>query len=588
MVSILVGLATAPFLFFLPGYVATLLLPWVKGLTQRTGLSIITSIALGVVVSSVAAYLRLPIGLALFIFSFGAAITGLLTLSGRFRLWLDEWRNGEPRERRFLMTVLIISLAAGIFISAPHLNYPWPIHADEWWMVGTVQNLLEGKSLNLHPYLFTEFTNDKPGFTAYLAGVFGLWGADPVRLWPYLPAANIFLTSLVGALLVFHYTRNIFAGGSLPIFLTSLRSNAYMLGWWFFVPSMAAFSLLLPLLFSFSDWRRSGRGIAWAIVVFGALALVYLPFAALAVLAFLPGIIAAVRREKRWLFAAGLTITVIGAVAIGVIASPYKTYWRTVDLPALPRFLSDFIQAFFVPLGATFHRFAFTNPLLVISVPFLFFAAVGLWRLRTNQWAAPAGWAVLLGGLNVFLVLVAGVSFLLFHQRAFYFFGVLAAALAALGAGAVFPWLAKIRWRYFIGALFAGGLVFLMFFQYFNLPNFTLLYYLVNGEDLAALTWLKSRSGFAGMTVVADRLVGTIITPFTRLPSKITLLTSQSVAGDISREEYESWIFSDDCSKKKAFLEQMGADLAYVRQPQSCPFLTELYRSPHVFIYLVR
>lgn len=61
-------LLIAPFVLFFPGYFLTLALPWVKNFAQRVGFSVVTTVALGVVVSFFAALFKLPVGKSFLIF----------------------------------------------------------------------------------------------------------------------------------------------------------------------------------------------------------------------------------------------------------------------------------------------------------------------------------------------------------------------------------------------------------------------------------------------------------------------------------------------------------------------------------------
>lgn len=321
MLSLLLAVFTAPFLFFLPGYFVSLLLPWVRGVAARLAVSLVTSVTLGVIVSSAAAFAGLPVGISLVI---SMALAAAASAAGAWqvrRTLIEEWKREARSGKILIIAVALLALAAAALVSVPHVNYPWPIHADEWWDVGVVQNTIDGYSPNTHPYLWNEFPNHKPGFTSYLAGVFDLWSVNPVRAWSALPGANVFLTTLIAALFTLSVTRGKpapfeagrptaavtassarrlrtgWAALAVPVLLAAVRSNAYMLGWWFFVPSSFAPLFLLALLIPAADWFRSARGIVWAACIACALALVYAPFISFAGLALFPLAAARARRS---------------------------------------------------------------------------------------------------------------------------------------------------------------------------------------------------------------------------------------------------------------------------------------------------
>lgn len=581
------------FFFFLPGYVITLAMPWVHGLPQRLAVSVVTSVALGVILSTILAIAGMPVGLPLFILLIAITCAGFFFPRKKLLAIVHEWKESVRGERILVLSVLVLSVLAAVFIAEPHFNYSWPIHADEWWAVSATQNLIEGRPLNMHPYFLSgSFPDYKPGFTSYLAGVLGFMGYDPVDAWSFLPALNIFFVSFIVALLLFRYARDSIVGISFPFLLVALRSNAYMLGWWFFIPSTFAFIFILPLFISVSDWMRSARGMVWASGIFVALSLVYFPLAIFAAVALLPAVI---MKEKKYRLAfwAGLAGIAAFVITVGIALSPYKVYWSFASAPAIPAFFSDFIHAFFVPISATTHFFRSENLFSIAGIPLLLLAAIAVRQLvlKSGAWIRTVGLGAALGFFNLVLVWSLGISFAVFHQRAFQFTGVMIAVLAALGAASVFRWLFSLpfvkrskNFKYPIMAIVAGALVFSLFFGYFNLPSGANLYYILNQEDLVAMRWLKGQPALRSIAVLTDATLGTVITPLTRLPSKISLASSQNIESVINPAQFG--FTSKSCGEKEKLIISMGAGIIYSREAQICGFFREIYRSDLVFIYL--
>lgn len=568
----------------LPGYLISLFIPSLRGFFARVAYSLVFSVAFGVVISTVFAAFQIQIGASFLIGNAGAVcVLGFLG-RGKLHTLFSEWKETKKREKAFFVFCFTLAVLAGIFVAFPHLNYKWPIHADEWWQVGTVQNVMEGRSLNTNPYLFDSFVNDKPGFSSYLAGVFAAGGVDPLQAWAYLPAFNVFLICFFASLALFSESKRFLAAGILPILLVALRSNAYSLGWWFFVPSTFSLLFVVALLFFIPHWRESFRGVLAACLIFAALALVYLPYALLLFLILLPSMVKHIVRYRAAFFSA-LAIIAGGGMYVASILSPYREYWNVARGISLPSFLSasPIIQAFFVPLGATFHVTTGSVFLDVVVLPLLLLAAFGVMRLARYAWGLGMRTGIILGIANILLGIFLGVSFLVFYERTFYFVGIMIAIAAALGIQWIKLRLEKKR------ILFSTVLVaflFTLFFGYFTPPQGTYLYYLVHDEDLAAVAWLNAhRAEFKGMAVLADEGTGTLITPFTRLPSKISLLTSQNISALINAEDV-TILGEKDCSKKEKSMIRLGTQILYAHMPQECPFLKALYESPHVFLYL--
>ena len=559
-------------LLFLPGYFFTLLCRWISGFYKRLAFSITTSLALEIIISFIIAFLNLP--LAVFFLPTIIVLTlifGLITKRKSLVIF-EEWKHLSKREKYFLGIIFVLALAAGAFIFYPHFGYRWPIHVDEWWDISAVQSLLTGRPLNTNPYLFTPYSDYKPGFTSFLANISAVLGKDPVHFWPYLPAFNLFLISFVTSLLLFAGTKNFWIAGLAPIFLAALRSNAYVLGWWFFVPSSFAFIFVVFLLITATDLFKSWSGLFLAFIFSLALGLVYLPFLGLIILSFIPF---GARLFKKFpvMFFLVLFSGIVSIVAL-LALSPYKSFWSSGE-PAM-------LKAFFVPSQATIHFFNFLSFFTV--VPFIIFILGLIGGLvlifKKENWSLALISGGIVGLLNLIIFYLYHISFLSFYQREYYFFGVILALLASISVG---KFLAT-RFKTIISLIFVITVLITIFYGYFNLPSGTLLYHLVNPNDLAALQWLKNQSDLKGKYVLSNADVGTIITPLSGLPAKISWLTTQGTAA-LKNPKNLSFFNTSDCAVKKSIIIDLNTEIIYGRSPQDCSFLKEIYNKNNVFIY---
>jgi hypothetical protein len=568
-------------------------MPWVRDTASRIAFSLVTNITLGVVISFAIAFFKLSMYTVFPLFLSLLLIGGVYMLRMRVHEIVLGVMDTSRDEWKRVVISAFLSLLAAFFIFIPHRNYEWPIHADEWWTIGTIQNVGEGRGLNIHPYTFQSLVNDKPGFSSYIAGSLGLVRADPVRAWPYLPSINIFLVSFITSLLMFRHTRNKWVSWCVPFFFAALRSNIFMLGWWFFVPAMFSFVLLVPFFLSFSDWRESTRGIVWASTVFLALSLIYLPYAVIV------GIIAllSLRKkifEKRKIYIVALVLCVAMIVKLGFLMSPYKEYWKMSGVPHLYGVVAQYIQAFFVPIQATISPAGiFLNLTDVISILLIPFSILGLFLSRKEGWSLMLAWGVVICGVNLLFIWFFQISFMMFHQRAFYLFSVLMAPFAAVGAAYIFEWIFLTsflknfgRWKIPAIAVLGGMVFFSLFSGYFILPQGTYLFPLVNTENAIAMQWLKDNEELKGMRVVSNTAPGSVITPLTRLVSKVNMHTTQTVAASISMEEFNT-LNVGTCEEKKTYITKMEGDIVYSPIPQLCEFLEKIYETQNVFIYRV-
>lgn len=588
MVSI--ALILSPFLIFLSGYFITSGIPWIKNLSQRLAISLVTSIALGVVSSYFLYLIGLFSNFYFLSFWLSVFLIVIFIFKSNYKKIIEEWGNAEKKEKIFLVCALAVSILAGVFIFSPHSDYSWPIHADEWWVIGVIQNTIHGQGMNVNPYTLEPVLNHKPGFSSYFSSIFSFLNIDPIRAWPYLPAINIFLLSFVASLLFFYKTKIPWLSLLVIIFLVALKSNLYMLGWWFFVPSIFAFLFILPLFFLTSDWLGNLSGRLWALLVFLALSLVYLPYAALVFLALLPLIFGSLGKYKFWISSIFLVLTTL-LIKVGLSLSPYKEYWNFSGAPKLPPIISEFISSFFVPVVATFYEKNFINILDVVSVLTLLFVIFSFWLWKNNTWLNGFKWAFLFSSLNLLLIWSGGFSFGVFHQRAFYFFGVVISVLAPMGILVLYRWLSSFDifqklgiWKNIFSGILFIQMMAILFLGYFNSPSGLKPYHLVNDEGLTAMQWLASKPELRGNSVVSPVEIGTILTPLTGLISKTNLLSTQSVSATINGEEFKISEIKD-CDRKKELILEMQADLLYSKIPQFCPFLEEIYSSSKVFIY---
>jgi len=582
-------LIASPLIFLLPGYAITLAMPWVRSAIARLGYALVTSVALGVVVSSGAAYAMLPLGISLFASLAVITLVFGLLFRHRIKTIVQEWRNTTKIERVFLGLVFLVTVAAAVFIAIPHFNYPWPSHGDEWWAVGTVQNLLDGKSLSAHPYLPIDFPDYKPGFYSYFASFFELTGADPIASWAFLPALNVLFISFAASLFLFRRTKNFFMVLLLPAFLVALRSDINILGWWFFIPSMFAFFFMLPLFFCMRDWLRSSSGLGWAALILGALFLVYPPFGVLTVFALALSAVFILDKRRRIFLLAIILFLIVAGIVAGMAFSPYRVYWQVANFHSSSPLVEKFVSSFFVPAEATVPdaRHAFLN---FLGFPLLALAVIGAWCVRKEKWIYGVLAAFALGASNLLLLWMTNASFLVFYQRNYYFLGVTAAVLAVFGLEWLIGKVMEIRTlekivaaRFLVPVIITALAVCWMFNGYFKLSAGSELYYLVDQENLAATQWLRAQPDLKGKTVLADEFTGSIITPLTRLYSKLSLLTSQNIQSVIN--PVDSLFFLKSCDIKKDIIRRLAADIVYSRMSLDCPFLKEIYSSTSTFIY---
>lgn len=563
---------------FLPGYLLTLLLPSVSGFFKRIAFAVVGGISLAVVAS----YLLAVSGASLIRLFLPAmvVITAVLALfvslrRAPFSVLFAEWRSLTRKERWFFGILAALAAGAGVFIFYPHFGYLWPVHADEWWGASAVQSLLKGRPLNTNPYTLVPSIDYKPGFTSLFAALAGVLGKDPVGVWPFLPALNVFFVSLVSSFLLYDKTRNFVAGALVPVLLVSLRSNIYVLGWWFFVPADFALLFVLFLLLSADDLFARGRpALLFALLVCAAFALVYLPFLALVLLSLL---VFARRLFKKSpvLFSFAVAAGIFLLIAI-LLRGPYRAFWPAgTPLP---------LASLFAPLSATITTVGFFSFFGIVPYLVAAFGILGWWFLRKTKWGRLLLAAAVWGVADLVLFYIAHVSFIVLFQRLYYFLGAILAILAAVGIAELF---ARMRTK----AVFKWVLVVLIlgvsYWGYFTLPPYMPLYHLADPPDVAALRWLKSQQdpSLKANYVLSPAPVGTIITPLSGYQAPVNWLTPQGAGNETADSLMSTFFETQDCSVKRTIMNDLHVGIVYGYTPQNCPFLKQIYDRDGVYIY---
>lgn len=139
-----------------------------------------------------------------------------------------------------ISNITLIALVAILIITTfltyyPHINYPFPLHVDEWYHISMAQSIAKTGSISHpDPYLahFTDTSDVEGGYHTLLALIIVLFH-PPITAWAYPPAIlqaiailSVFLLvykllgpkeALIAALLVALIPSNVTIGG--PVFL---------------------------------------------------------------------------------------------------------------------------------------------------------------------------------------------------------------------------------------------------------------------------------------------------------------------------------------------------------------------------------
>lgn len=458
----------------------------------------------------------------------------------------------EKNDFYFLIFCFLLSLIGGFFNLLPHYEYKWPIHNDEWWIFGIAKNIKDGMSINSHPYHFDYFFNFKPGSSIFIAYFDSFYN---IENWSFFPFFNVFLISFLGSIYLYYFLERNFIALLWPVFFTFLRSNAYFLGFWFFVPFTFSFLFILPLLF-YSLYEKKDKKIIFTSLI--SLALTYLPY-----LTFLTPLIFAIDFQKILRAFKIFLIFIFLLFLFFLKFSPYKFYWED-KIPLL--------SSFFVPITATIHPLHYKDIFIVLPLPLALLALIYFLRYR-NIFILTL---FLILTMNYLLILLFNVSFATFHQRSIYLLSFLCAFLSVPGFYVITQTLSSKISLWII-------LVFVLIFNfltYFKTPYAANIYYLLTPYDEFALQWLKNQN-LKDKKVFSDFYTGTFIGPITRLYTYFSLINFQ----ERGIKDYNLF-FTLPCDKKLEILKELNPDIIYSKLKQDCEFLEEIYSNEKVFLYL--
>jgi len=265
-------------------------------------------------------------------------------IKSRFHMNLDAIRR-IPKDYLILIPILALAFYMAFI---PHLNYPYPVHIDEWDHICHTNALLEaGDVVHLDPYTGQAISGLVAVMEAGFHLLFGVFraisGISFLDIFRYLPSFIFVFTVLS----VFIFTRRQGFGWESALFTTLIISTVGIMGPAFLVP--VSFGLLfVPLsLFVVFNVRTP-----WAYVVLFLficfVASMHPPSAICCVLIIAPSILLGLRGDLRHNLGLGLALVIPFLVTLpwthNLILSTGKLLFFAQPLPrcrACPGRLGD-------------------------------------------------------------------------------------------------------------------------------------------------------------------------------------------------------------------------------------------------------
>lgn len=162
-------------------------------------------------------------------------------------------RTNKKQKEKIVYALLIAAMALGVVLNYyPHLNYPFPLHVDEWYHIYMAEHISQTGNVPIHDIYMSRFnaTDVERGYHIFLAFLYSAFNLS-MTSWQYLPS----IVLVVAMLSTFFFVRR-FLGEKeavLSAFLLALLpTNVTIGGPAFLIPvDLSLIFIPLALLFAF-------------------------------------------------------------------------------------------------------------------------------------------------------------------------------------------------------------------------------------------------------------------------------------------------------------------------------------------------
>ena len=311
-----------------------------------------------------------------------------------------------------LKTGLVLLILAFIFIVIyrPHVNYPYPLHADEW--------------MHANKVVSGNIVDRETGFYLFLYPISKVFNL--VQIYQYLPAIWACISALALFWFMLYLARNYWISLLAMAFFSTLKSNVNMMGTWFFVP----FIFVLP--FCYLTLYLLNKGLETKKIkffIFATISLLYVlishgSIGALIIAISAVGLLVRFKelKENKYGVALYLLVPLVASVMLVILLFPLNELVRTFT-----EIIARYIE------GKSFE--AFTAPLSILrasSISAVIAALVGaIFALKNKKQSMLVIWCVVCSIPVLFHII--DIHFLVRPQRAFYYLMIGMVPLSAIG-----------------------------------------------------------------------------------------------------------------------------------------------------------
>jgi hypothetical protein len=490
-----------------------------------------------------------------------------------------------------LFLVFLTALATALLVYVPHLNYPLPLHIDEW------HHIAEGLRMGNYGEYFTflkmesafRFTGMEMGFQFLLfllSNIFNL-----VSIYHFLPALWAGVSGVTIFYVVYKKTEQNFLLALLAmIFFATIKSNVNLTGLWFFTP----LTFSIPFIFLYTYFLTEGFYQKRTDFLLASLAIMIflVPVHSLAILFAVPALI--VYSLLNWPFIIKKIKIFVLFLIIPLAGILFYKYTLDVSWTNVPWHLLNQLQ-FKYGWGVLETQNSWTE---VYSLSGYLLALLGAGCLifygKLQQFSFYLLWPLLVL-INIFFYRFTGTSYFAPYQRNLYYLALSLPLLSALGLYFIIDQLnyylrkflsqenkmvpgnnlATITINFHLKSWQQAGvrfglvglttivIIFISLNSYYKVPKDFELYHAIDQEDQQTLTFLATQ---APGKVMATPFMSAATYPL----SKHNPIASLAFYGDV--REIEKFFLKTTCLQKNEMIKQY--DIRYIISPAplECPY----------------
>jgi hypothetical protein len=481
-----------------------------------------------------------------------------------------------------ILLLIALSIAIFILVYYPHINYKYPLHIDEW------HGIQEAIKLGNGTYDFTGRIGYRTmgfelGFHLFLLVLLKL--VNLISVYQFLPATWAVLSALILFFLVYWKTKKFEIAFFSMLFFASIKSNVNLGGIWFFTPLDFAIPFVFLYLFFFIEGIEKENkkyilislGIMILLVFFHVISILFaIPFLFIYLLFNLKFI----KKEYKFfsIFFILFLVAIIfySAMQHASISSLAGKLWQDMQFKKGWGVLE---------LKNSFYEiYSLTGYILAMA------GLVGIYFFeeKPKKYLAYILWPITLL-ISIWIFRATDISYLSPYQRNFYYFALSLPLLSALGFYYLLATLRKYvgnmkmsdktksNLKVIITLVAFAILVYLIFWNYYNIPKQINVYHLMEERDDPSLVYLSTLPHSRIMTTID---LSTVLYP----------ISKQEPVGTIwfygNRSEVDSFFKSPNCSSAQQILDRNNVSYIMSRAKLSCDW--KLIYDKDNFIYQVR